>query len=488
MPRDFRLSQSSLPVRYQRMPASTPPTHTVLLALFLGASVLGMLGGCASVPKVPEPNPSASTGVPQLVGRRGPLTAEQSKAILLKLGETRGDDRLLQRHLATQTAIADSPLVAGNRTKLLRDGEETFRAMFGAIRGAKRDINLEYYIFEDIAYDGAQLGDLLIQKRQAGIQVNILYDSYGSSATPTAFLDRLKNAGIKLLSFNPMNPLDTRGLPYAPNNRDHRKILVVDGQVAIVGGINMSTAYQSSGSGKSAAPPGTTPDQWRDTDLQIEGPAVAALQKLFLDHWASQKGEPFDAAAMFPANGPAGPAVVRVMGSAPGDNDPQYYASLLTAIRTAEKNVKITTAYFAPTAQEIDDLKSAAGRGVDVRLVLPGRSDSPLSIAVAHSHYTGLMEAGVTIHETHNIVLHSKTAVIDGVWSVIGSSNFDHRSVIANDEVDVVVLGSQAAQELEDLFARDEASATRVTLEAWKNRPLWNRLKERFSLLWESLL
>lgn len=473
------------------MPACTPPipARPVLLVFCL---VLGVLGGCASVPEIPQPTPVVSAGTPQLVGRRGPLTAEQSKAILLKLGETKGDDRLLQRHLATQQAIADSPLVAGNRTKLLRDGEETFRAMFGAIRNAKRDINLEYYIFEDIAHDGAQLGDLLVAKRQAGIQVNILYDSYGSSATPTVFLDRLKNAGIKLLSFNPMNPLETRGLPYAPNNRDHRKMLVVDGQVAIVGGINMSTAYQSSGSGsgsgKSAAPPGTTPDQWRDTDMQIEGPAVAALQKLFLDHWASQKGDPIDAAAMFPANGPAGPAVVRVLGSAPGDNDPQYYAALLTAIRTAEKNVKITTAYFAPTAQELDDLKSAAGRGVDVRLLVPGRSDSPLSLAVAHSHYTGLLEAGVTIHETHNIILHSKTAVIDGVWSVIGSSNFDHRSVISNDEVDVVVLGSQAAQELEDLFASDEAGATRVTLEAWKNRPLWGRLKERFALLWESLL
>lgn len=464
--------------------AVTRPTGALLLALAL----LAGLGACASVPQIaPTAIPAPGTVKPEIISRRGPLTPAQSKAVLQKLATEPGDAGLLQRHLATEEEVAGGPLIAGNRTRLLRDGPETFRAMFGAIGNAKRDVNLEYYIIEDVAYDGMHLGDLLIAKRQAGIAINVIYDSYGSGSTPDAFFDRLKGAGIKLVSFNPVNPLESK-VAYAPNERDHRKILVVDGQVAIVGGVNLSTAYQSNPLGKSSGPPGTTQDQWRDTDLQIEGPAVAEMQKLSLEHWTAQKGEALDTSAMFPANGPNGPAVVRVLGSSPGEAMPDYYAALLTAIRTAEKSIWLTTAYFAPTPDQLGDLKDAARRGVDVRLLLPGRSDSPLSLAVAHSHYTGLLETGVKIFETFDIILHAKTVVVDGVWSSIGSSNFDHRSVIANDEVDVVVLGSQAAQELEDLFGADQAGAKPLTLQSWRDRPLWGRIKERFALLWEKML
>ena len=457
--------------------AVTRPTGALRLALAL----LAGLGACASVPQIaPTAIPAPGTVKPEIISRRGPLTPAQSKAVLQKLATEPGDAGLLQRHLATEEEVAGGPLIAGNRTRLLRDGPETFRAMFGAV-------NLEYYIIEDVAYDGMHLGDLLIAKRQAGIAINVIYDSYGSGSTPDAFFDRLKGAGIKLVSFNPVNPLESK-VAYAPNERDHRKILVVDGQVAIVGGVNLSTAYQSNPLGKSSGPPGTTQDQWRDTDLQIEGPAVAEMQKLFLEHWTAQKGEALDTSAMFPANGPNGPAVVRVLGSSPGEAMPDYYAALLTAIRTAEKSIWLTTAYFAPTPDQLGDLKDAARRGVDVRLLLPGRSDSPLSLAVAHSHYTGLLETGVKIFETFDIILHAKTVVVDGVWSSIGSSNFDHRSVIANDEVDVVVLGSQAAQELEDLFGADQAGAKPLTLQSWRDRPLWGRIKERFALLWEKML
>jgi cardiolipin synthase len=177
-----------------------------------------------------------------------------------------------------------------------------------------------------------------------------------------------------------------------------------------------------------------------------------------------------------------------VLGSTPDNEIPLYYVTLLTAIRTAEKSVKITTAYFAPTKQEMEALTQAAKRGVDVRLLLPASSDSPLSIAVAHAHYSELLGAGVKIYEMHNVVLHSKTVVVDGVWSVIGSSNFDHRSVIFNDEVDVVILGSEATQELEDLFQADQASAKLIEVGAWKSRPIWVRLRETYSLAWENLL
>lgn len=444
------------------------------------------LSGCAAVPDIAPPQVSGKAA-PRIEAKRGPLTQEQSKAILQRLSADAGDAGLLQRHTAYEEAISESPLIAGNRTRLLKDGPETFRAMFAAIKGASSHINLEYYIFEDVEIDGAHLGDLLIAKRQAGVRVHVIYDSFGSGSTDAAFLDRLKQAGIELVSFNPVNPLESK-VAYSPNDRDHRKILVVDGRIAIIGGINLSTAYQSSSGGKSGGPHGSTPDQWRDTDLEIVGPAVAELQKLFLEHWTSQKGPPLDPSAMFPVLQASGPAVIRVLGSTPDDQIPQYYITLLTAIRTAEKSIKITAAYFAPTKQEIESLIEAARRGVDVRLLLPGCSDSGLSIAVAHSHYSNLLEAGVKIYETDRFILHSKTVVIDGVWSAIGSSNFDHRSVIYNDEVDAVVLGSDAAQEMEDLFQASQADARPIEIRAWKNRPIWPRLKELYALAWENLL
>jgi len=447
---------------------------------------LSWFAGCATLPDIAPPQATGKAS-PQIVGRRGPLTIEQSKAILERLGTDAGDDALLKRHTAYEEAISESPLIAGNHVALLRDGPQTFRAMFKAIQGATNHINLEYYIFEDVESDGTQLGDLLLAKHQAGVAVNVIYDSYGSGSTATKFLDRLKQAGINLVSFNPVDPLESK-VPYSFNDRDHRKILIVDGKIAIIGGVNLSTAYQSNPIGKSGGPPGTTQDQWRDTDLQIEGAAVAELQKLFLDHWTKQKGPPLEQSSMFPTAAPRGNAVARVLGSAPDNEIPVYYVALLTAIRTAEKSVKITTAYFAPTKQEMEALTQAARRGVDVRLILPASSDSPLSIAVAHARYSELLDAGVKIYEMHDVVLHSKTVVVDSVWSAIGSSNFDHRSVIFNDEVDVVVLGSDVAKGLEDQFQTDQAAAERIEIRAWKSRPIWVRLRETYSLAWEHLL
>ncbi|HWY62562.1 MAG TPA: phospholipase D-like domain-containing protein [Rhizomicrobium sp.] len=460
-------------------------TNRPFLALCFG---LVALTGCASVPHVAPVAPPPGAVAPQFVGARGPLTAAQSKAVLQRINTDPAEDTgPLQRHLAIEQAVAPTPLLASNRTKILRDGPETFRAMFAAIQGAKQSINLEYFIFEDVDSDGVSLGDLLVAKQQAGVAVNVIYDSYGSSSTPAAFFDRLKQAGVNLVSFNPVNPLESK-VSYSLNDRDHRKILVADGKIAIVGGVNLSTAYQSNPFGKSGAPKGAASEHWRDTDLEIEGPAVGELQALFLDHWSKQKGPPLDETGMLPAIPAAGTAVTRVLGSTPDDAVPQYYVSLLSAIRNAEKSILVSAAYFVPTDQEMEDLTGAAQRGVDVRLLVPDKSDSDLSIEVGHSHYTALLEAGVKIYETHDLVLHSKTVVIDGVWSVIGSSNFDHRSVIFNDEVDVVVLGSETTDQLEAMFQDDQNAARPIDIRTWKARSLPERLKEVFATVWESWL
>lgn len=447
------------------------------------------IAACASVPDVNQIIDQPSLAAPRLeiIGAHGPLTARQSKALFSKMGADEHNIDALQRHLVIEQAVAESPLVAGNQTHVLRDGAATFRAVFSAIRGAKNHINLEYFIFEDIESDGQSLGELLIEKQRAGVTVNIIYDSFGSNATPIELFDRLKAAGINLVQFNPVNPL-IAGFRYSPNDRDHRKILIVDGAMAIVGGVNLSAAYQSSSVGKSSAPEGNFAGQWRDTDLQISGPVVAQLQKLFLDHWATQKGPQLDATNFFPVVSPKGAEVMRVIGSTPDNEIPRYYVTLLSAIRNAEKSVWLIAAYFVPTHQEKEDLIDAARRGIDVRILVPDKSDSESSIAVQHSHYSDLLEAGVKIYESHNEVLHSKTVVIDGVWSVIGSSNFDHRSVIFNDEVDAVILGKDTARELGDMFESDLEKATQIDLATWEERPLSQKLNEMLSRIWQSML
>lgn len=423
-----------------KVPCSlTLPRRSDFTRISLAFGLLALLG-CSAVPKVdntPTPQPGAT-----IVGARGPLTASQSRALLDTIAP--GDDaRILKRHMAIEEAVAETPLVAGNRTSLLIDGKQTFAAMFAAMRAARTSINLEYYIFEDVESDGAHLGDLLIQKRRAGVAVNILYDSFGSSATRAEFFTRLKDAGINVVAFNPLNPITF-------NFRDHRKILVVGGARAIVGGINLSTTYQSSAG--SSGTQGKGPQYWRDTDLEIDGPAAAQLQTLFFEHWEQQKGPALERSLYFPKVTPRGGEVVRIVGSSPDDKVPRFYVTLLSAIRNAEKNVWLSAAYFVPTRQEEDDLIDAARRGVDVRLLLPSESDSKMALAVGRSHYGDLLEAGVKIYEVQNEVLHSKTASIDGVWTAVGSSNFDPRSVVFNDEVDAIVLGSATATAFERMF------------------------------------
>jgi cardiolipin synthase len=483
---------SALPDRDSRAAALTGPRpffkQSRLRPLLCVTLSVG-LAACASVPDFDQMFDKAAETAPNtgIVGMRGPLTAKQSKAVLARLGLEPGDAGLLQRHLAIEQAVAESPLVAGNRTHVLRDGTQSFRAMFAAMQGAKHHINLEYYILEDVESDGMHLGDLLVAKRQAGVAVNVIYDSYGSGDTPAAFFDRLKQAGVNIVEFNPVNPLDAK-TGYSLNDRDHRKILVVDGATAIVGGVNLSKTYQSHPFGKSGAPEGTPEEYWRDTDLAIDGPVVAQLQQLFLDHWATQKGPPLTDASFFPAIPPGGTGVVRIIGSTPDKAIPRYYVTLLSAIRNAEKSVYLSAAYFVPTEQELADLTDAARRGIDVRLLLPDKSDSETSIAIAHGHYAELLKAGVRIYETHGLVLHSKTVVIDGVWSVIGSSNFDQRSVLFNDEVDAVVLGSETALELQQMFESDQQKAQEVDRKMVVDRPFFEKIKGAIARFWQNLL
>lgn len=427
--------------------------------------------------------------LPPVMGARGPLSARQAQAVLRRAGVTGADHDALARHLAIEYEVAETPLVAGHDVRVLRDGEDAFRAMFAAITGAESHINLEYYILEDISLEGLALSDLLIRKLKSGIAVNIIYDSFGSAATKDAFFTSLKEAGANLLAFNPLNPLKAKA-GYSLNRRDHRKLLLVDGAVAIVGGINLSTTYQSGGTRLRAGekPDAASTEYWRDTDLEIRGPAVAQAQRLFVEQWEKQSGPPLLQDTFYPAVPPRGTEIVRFLGSGPEQAVARYYVTLLSALRAAEKSIRITAAYFVPTRQERKALKIAAKRGVDVRLLLPSKSDAQFVVAAQRASYGGLLRAGVKIYETLDYVLHSKTVVIDSVWSVVGSSNCDHRSVLYNDELDAVVLGRQTAETLEGIFDDDAAHARRIDRQAWRRRPLRQRLWEMVARICERFL
>ncbi|HEY1507115.1 MAG TPA: phospholipase D-like domain-containing protein [Stellaceae bacterium] len=445
------------------------PVQLFLLAI--------LLGGC-TVPSVDGVIDHTPTIQQTVVGAQGPLSPAQSKAVIARLG---AQSDLLQRHLAIEQEVAGSPLSVGNRTQLLHDGPETFGAMFAAMRSARRNIYLEYYIFENVASGRAHLVDLLTAKARAGVSVAVIYDSYGSIDTPQDVFDRLQAAGVTVLGFHPLTDLG------AINDRDHRKILAVDNRIAIVGGVNLYTAYQAHPHSRLVASDGPSPETWHDTDLEIEGPAAAELQQVFLTHWQDEQGPPLKLVAERPPPARDDQAV-RIIASDHNDTIPRYYATILSAIRNAEKTIWISAAYFVPTEDERDDLIAAAKRGVDVRLMLPGNSDEPMAQAVGRAGYGDLLEAGIHIFEEQDGMLHSKWATIDGVWSVVGSSNFDHRSILFNDEVDAVVLGRETAARLESLFDSQVAKAKPVTLRAWDDRPLDERFRELYSRAVEALL
>jgi cardiolipin synthase A/B len=418
----------------------------------------------------------------QLEGANGQLSKEQSSTILAKLRARQGTNptNIFDRHLAIEEAVAGSPLTVGNAATLLRDGPATYAAMLKAIAGATDNINMETYIFDDDAV-GKEFMQALIDKQKAGVQVNIIRDSVGTYNTPKEFFASLEAAGIKVLEFNPVNPLLARN-QWELNQRDHRKLLIIDGSIAFLGGINISSVYSGGSSKKSRDP---SKIAWRDTHLQLEGPVVAELQKLFLSTWEKQKGDALVAKNYFPPSVNKGTQVVRAIGSAPDEPFSQIYATLLSAIASAETSIQITNAYFAPDPQLLSGLTDAVKRGVKVALILPSQTDSWLVFHAGRAYYSKLLKSGVKIFQRRDAVLHSKTAVIDGVWATVGSTNLDWRSFLHNQELNAVMLGTEFGAQLQIMFAQDLAQSDEITLEQWQKRPLDNRLKETFAKMWE---
>lgn len=398
----------------------------------------------------------------------------------LPAGNIVGDP--IQRDPLFREAMASSPILPGNEVTPLHGGLQAFTGLFRGVEDARDHLNLEFYILQDVSVpgtDGPSLFTLLREKLRRGVAVNIIYDSFGSKDTPTEDLDSLRAAGANLLAFNPVNPLEARG-GWRPNWRDHRKIAIADGRVAMVGGINLDHVYENAceRAAEGVTIKSTEDACWADVAIRVEGPAVAELQRLFLEAWTKQGGGPLPARDWFPAPTGSGRTRMRVLGSAPREGRPRFYVARMAAIAGARRRVWLCAGYFVPTEREQAELVRAARRGLDVRLLLPGVTDEPLTLAAQRAFYGPLLEAGVRIQEVRNSVLHAKVGVIDDNWSWVGSSNLDRRSVAWNNEVDVIILDRWASEGLAAAMERVMAHSVPVTLDEWRGRGAGQRLRE----------
>lgn len=451
------------------------------LLLFLFSFLIST--GCASLPRFEEIYKrldAEKEQTPEIIGSHGQLSPKITKRIMDRLKKEAGPVDILEGHMALIESISGSPLIAGNRVTLLIDGPATYDAMFKAIQDAKDHINLETYIFEDDEV-GRRFADLLLQKQAAGLQVNLIYDSVGCLNTPAAFFQRLRDGGIKALEFNPVNPAKARN-PWLFTQRDHRKILIVDGRVAFTGGVNISRTYSSSSLSVEHRE-GKIQEAWRDTHIQVEGPAVAEFQKLFLDTWQRQHGPELSKRNYFPALTREASDLIEVIGSTPGQQNRITYIMYVSAFIYAQNFIHLTNPYFVPDQQTLKALTNAAQRSVDIKILLPGVSDEGTAFYAGRSHYKHLLKSGVKLYEHRATMLHAKTAVIDGVWSTVGSTNMDLWSFLRNDEVNAIILGQDFANEMEAMFQKDLENSTQIHLAQWKKRALSERLREWFSRL-----
>ena len=425
--------------------------HWPRLAIILALAT----SGCASLPQI---DPDLACNIP---------SASEAQALTIMRDES--------------VKLTHTPFVPGNNIHLLENGPRTYAAMFAAIAAAKYRIDMESNEFDGPI--ATKFAELLIAEHAMGLQVDLIYDDYGTNAPPGLF-DNLRRNGVNVLTYSPLTPAAM--LTMDINRRDHRKLLVIDSTIAFTGGINIAQVYVNR---PTSLPQSTEPSQmpWRDTDVEVTGPVVSVFQQLFMQTWTEQKGPPIPAPPPT-STAPQGDSTVQALDGSPPDAHPAIYKTLLTAIAVSRKSIHLTTGFFAPPPDLLEALQCAARRGVDVRIIVPSTSTSDSSIAAGRSNYEDLLEAGVHIYERHGAVLHAKTAVIDGAWSIVGSANLDWRSVVYNNEIDAVVLGPSFANEMEAQFVKDTAASTEITQAAWSHRGLGERLNEFRARLIEFML
>jgi cardiolipin synthase len=372
-----------------------------------------------------------------------------------------------------------SSLSTDNKVEILLNGEEKFTSVLAALKAAKNHIHIEYYIFDNDEIGNA-IKDALIERARAGVDVRFIYDDFGSRSIRNTIVPDLIAAGVKAYPFYRIFFI---ALANRLNYRNHRKIIVIDGNIGYTGGINISDRYINK--------PGDHPSlYWRDTHIKITGPGVYYLQYLFICDWNFCSDQELDPdkdffSTEFPeANG----ALVQIAASGPDSDEPTIMFSLVKAIGIAEKEILITTPYFIPGETLLDALTVAALSGVKVKLLVPEQSDSKMVDLAARSYYENLMRAGVEIYRYQKGFVHAKTMVADATLSVIGTANMDHRSFDLNFEVNSLIYDERVGKQLTKVFYQDLLEAERIDLEQWQQRSFLTQFPEKVARLFSPLL
>ncbi|WP_233261379.1 phosphatidylserine/phosphatidylglycerophosphate/cardiolipin synthase family protein [Vitiosangium sp. GDMCC 1.1324] len=367
-------------------------------------------------------------------------------------------------------------LLRGNACQLLRDGVEAYPAMLAALRGARRSIHLETYMFISDAV-GELFGEALAEAAERGVHVKVLYDALGSWTSRRGFFEALRARGVDIRPFKPFSSLG-RGLRHLLR-RDHRKILAVDGEVAFIGGVNISAHWAPEGEGGA----------WRDDVLRVEGPAVYELERRFVATWRMAFQDRFRSwretrrrrqQSALQRKGEVSLAVLSSRRS--------IHRAYLHAISRAKRSVLVAAAYFIPDRKMVAALREAAQRGVEVSLLLNSKGDHPWLVHATRAFYEKLLTAGVRIFEWERCVLHAKTAVVDGAWGTIGSFNLERLSLLFNHEVNAVFADPRLGRLLEESFRGDCQSCREVDLVQFRRRPLWQKLFERVLYAFRKIL
>ena len=365
----------------------------------------------------------------------------------------------------TLQAYGGAPIVGGNDVKILLNGDEIFPALVAAIRSARTSITYAQYFFDEGPVCD-EVVEALADRCRAGVTAHILLDGVGASGMPARYRQTLREAGCHVKTFRAVSPWALRRL----NNRNHRRILVVDGRIGFTGGSGMSHKWMGNG---------RTADHWRDTDVRIEGPAVEWMQAAFLENWLESSGEALGGDAYFPkAQSPRGSVAVQVVRSSPEGGSYAIYNTLIIALNAARESVRITNPYFLLDEAMAKAVLERVRRGVKVEVLVPGTIDHAFVRQASRATWGPLLQAGVKIYEYQPALLHAKTMVIDGRWATIGSTNLDPRSFALSQELNVVMYDRTVARRLEEIFAADVAHAKVIDHAAWGSRGLRARLFE----------
>jgi cardiolipin synthase len=408
------------------------------------------------------------------------LTALATGAlVLLALNFTAGEKKVQQqlpRLYSTASpdferalgSLLGPGIVGGNGVTELLNGDQIFPPMLAAIQGAKKSITFETYIYwsGDI---GKQFADALSERARTGVRVHVLLDWVGSAKMDESYLTEMKEAGVQIEKFHKPHWYNLARL----NNRTHRKLLVVDGQVGFTGGVGIAPHWMGNAQ---------DPDHWRDSHYLVRGPVVAQMQATFLDNWLKVTGKVLHGELYFPPIAPAGAQKAQMFSSSPSSGSESMQLMYHLAITAAERSIDLSVAYFVPDELTQKHLMDALARGVRVRFITPGEhTDTDTVKAASRATWGPLLQAGALIYEYQPTMYHCKVMIVDQLLVSVGSTNFDNRSFRLNDEANLNVYDAAFAKRQTEVFEDDLKRSRRVTYEEWLNRPLREKAHEKLT-------